>query len=230
MKLDQNVLAPLLKSPYLHLYFEQIGQFLEEEKKKRNQFYQWVTPKDKAEFIDGQIVMHSPVRSEHNVIAGLIYQLVNVYSIVNQLGYVGFDKVMIHLTRNSFEPDISFFSYEKSQHFTPEQLLFPAPDFVVEILSKSTEKIDRGIKMTDYALHGIAEYWLVNTQKRQIERYLLGSDSKYFLTRIYSVSDYIPCNAIAEFVVPVISIFDPNENVKALTTFMTGGKYEMIED
>ena len=37
-------------------------------------------------------------------------------------------------------------------------MIFPARDFVVEILSKSTAKKDKGIKHQDYAAHEIREY------------------------------------------------------------------------
>ena len=69
---------------------------------------------------------------------------------------------MISLTRNDYEPDLVFFSKEKANKFTEEQIIFPTPDFVVEILSKSTAKIDKTVKKEDYGLHGIQEYWIVD--------------------------------------------------------------------
>ncbi len=60
----------------------------------------------------------------------------------NNLGEVGAEKVMIALTRNDYEPDISFFSKEKASKFTDDQMLFPAPDFVVE-----TEYLNTGLLM-----------------------------------------------------------------------------------
>ncbi|MBM3882554.1 MAG: Uma2 family endonuclease [Verrucomicrobia bacterium] len=33
--------------------------------------------------------------------------------------------------------------------------------------------MDRGVKAEDYAAHGVAEYWLVDPQQEQIEKYLL---------------------------------------------------------
>ena len=69
---------------------------------------------------------------------------------------------MISLTRNDYEPDICYFNKEKSQHFTDDQLLFPAPDLVVEVLSKSTEQTDRTIKFKDYENHNVLEYWIIH--------------------------------------------------------------------
>ena len=39
---------------------------------------------------------------------------------------------------------------------------YPAPDFIAEILSPSTDERDRGIKFEDYAAHGVGEYWLLD--------------------------------------------------------------------
>ena len=62
-------------------------------------------------------------------------------------------------------PDICFWSKEKADGFLDDQMIFPAPDFVVEILSKSTTKNDRTIKHQDYAAHGIREYWIIDPNR-----------------------------------------------------------------
>jgi Uma2 family endonuclease len=53
------------------------------------------------------------------------------------------------------------------------QMRFPAPDFIAEILSPSTEENDRNIKSTDYAAHGVSEYWIIDPAYRIVEQYLL---------------------------------------------------------
>ena len=66
-----------------------------------------------------------------------------------------------------------------------------APDLVVEILSHSTAKNDRGPKMNAYAAAGVREYWIVDTANRSIEVYLL-SGEQYTLHEIYSIRpDYV---------------------------------------
>lgn len=214
MKTDL-ILKPLLASPQLPMYLAQIQDYLQEEAKKRTEFYNLITENDKAEFIQGEVILHSPVKRGHNTAASLLHQLINVYVIRNKLGEVGYDKLMIHLTRNSYEPDICFFGYEKSQHFTDEQMLFPAPDFVVEVLSKSTEKTDRGIKMIDYAASGVGEYWLIHPQKRVIEKYIL-EDNRYWMEKIYTIEDTIKSKVIKDFHISVIAVFDKIENMKEL--------------
>ncbi len=118
---------------------------LEEEARKRHEFREWLDEDIKAEFINGEIVMHSPVKKRHWQASDFLSRLLSVYTGINDLGQVGVEKVMIELTRNDYEPDICFFSKEKASAFADDQMLFPAPDLVVEILSKKTAKNDRGI-------------------------------------------------------------------------------------
>lgn len=50
------------------------------------------------------------------------------------------------------------------------------PRFVMEVLSDATEKYDRGEKMELYKKVEVAEYWIVDWRKRQVEIYLLVPD------------------------------------------------------
>jgi len=80
---------------------------------------------------------------------------------------------MVELTRNDYEPDLCFWGKEKSAGFTDETMLHPAPDFVVEILSKKTAKTDRTTKFQDYADHGVPEYWIIDPRIKTVEQYWL---------------------------------------------------------
>jgi len=66
-----------------------------------------------------------------------------------------------------------------------------APDLIVEVLSPSTAKRDRGYKMNLYADCGIKEYWIVDINNRAIEVYLL-YQNVYILDNIYALyPDYL---------------------------------------
>nr|WP_276600063.1 MULTISPECIES: Uma2 family endonuclease [unclassified Nannocystis] len=47
------------------------------------------------------------------------------------------------------------------------------PDWICEVLSPSTERIDRVRKQQLYARHGVPHYWLVNPIERVLEAYVL---------------------------------------------------------
>ncbi|MEO6039025.1 MAG: Uma2 family endonuclease [Saprospiraceae bacterium] len=213
----------LLERPDAVLQMQAVHNALAEEKIRRHDFYEWVTEGIKAEFINGEIIVHSPVKRRHWMITDLLSSIMSIYVRIKKIGVVGTEKVMIALTRNDYEPDLVFFSKEKADRFTAEQVLFPAPDFVVEILSKSTAKIDRTIKKADYAAHGVREYWIIDPDKQRIEQYILShDDTEYFPAKIYQLHDTITSIAVAGFEIPVNAIFDEAANVAALQRIMAG--------
>ncbi len=94
---------------------------------------------------------------------------------------------------------------------------FPAPDFVVEVLSPSTEKIDRGVKLDDYALHHqIREYWIIDCEEQSVEQYILrdGEAGYHLLSKV--VQGEISSTVIAGFKLPVQAIFDAEFNRQTL--------------
>lgn len=65
------------------------------------------------------------------------------------------------------------------------------PDLVVEVLSPSTARNDRGHMKAVYEAAGVREYWIVETETKSIEVYLL-KDGKFVLDDIYSIyPDYL---------------------------------------
>ncbi len=105
-------------------------------------------------------------------------------------------------------------------------MLFPAPDFVVEILSKNTAARDRGVKKDDYAAHGIPEYWIIDPFKQRIEQYILLSkkDTKYTPAKLYRLDEEIESHAIKGFVIPVQAIFDEAVNIETLQELIANTK------
>jgi Uma2 family endonuclease len=200
------ILDPILQSPRLKQYAEELQSYLKSEDEKRMGFYKTVTEQEKSEFINGNIITQSPVVLKHNVVVGRLYKLLSTFVSVNKLGFVGVEKILLRLTRNDFEPDICFFRKEKAIDFSDNTMFFPAPDFVVEVLSKSTEKIDRTIKMEDYALHGIKEYWIIDADKETIEQYLINSESIYEL-HVKVAEGIVHQTAIVGFDIEVASLF-----------------------
>lgn len=211
----------ILERPDAVLQFEKIQSALEDEQKRRQDFRNWVTEDVKAEFINGQIIVHSPVKKRHWNVTDLLSRVLSVYVSLKKLGRLGTEKVMIALTRNDYEPDLCFFKKEKADLFEDDQVLFPAPDFVVEILSKSTASDDRGTKKVDYAMHGVREYWIVDPVKQRIEQFILPSTGKeYFPAKVHQYGDMVESVAVQGFSIPVRAIFEEEANLEALQKLM----------
>ena len=96
MKTDA-LLEQVLESPKMSLYFQEIQHIFEEERQKRQRFYDTIHEDDKAEFINGEVIMHSPVWLEHNIAAGFLLVLLKTYVDRYELGFVGHEKIMISL-------------------------------------------------------------------------------------------------------------------------------------
>jgi Uma2 family endonuclease len=201
-----EILATLAKQPDAFQIMEEAQSFFEREREARRKFRDSLHEDVKAEFINGEIIIHPLTSYEHwNTSANLSTHLYH-YVKQNDFGKVGVEKVMVHLTRNDYEPDICFFSKEKVAQFRPGQLLFPAPDFIVEILSPTTETNDRTLKMTDYAAHGVTEYWIIDPVQQSIEQYLL--EQRNFLLHVKLVKEgTIYSKAIVGYTVKLEDIF-----------------------
>lgn len=213
----------LLKRPDLPQVVERLNALLADEQRRRQAFRQWVTPGVKAEFISGEVVLHSPVKRRHWKVVDLLSSLLSIYVRTKGLGVVGTEKILIALTRNDYEPDIVFFSREKAEAFTDDQLLFPAPDFIVEVLSKKTAATDHGVKKQDYAAHGVPEYWIVDPEQQRIEQYYLAllTDKTYLPPRVHSRADTIESRVISGFAIPVLAAFDEAINLETLRQLTT---------
>jgi len=68
---------------------------------------------------------------------------------------------------NVFQPDILFVSPERA-HILTDAGAEGAPDFLVEILSPRTAKLDLENKRRQYARHGVDELWIIDPESRTV--------------------------------------------------------------
>ncbi|MCB9434723.1 MAG: Uma2 family endonuclease [Ardenticatenaceae bacterium] len=217
---EQHLLEQLIASPKLPQYAQQLQAVLAREVLKRQDFYNQISEDDKAEFINGEIILHSPVRLRHNTASGNLYRLLSSYVIAYDLGYVGHEKIMVSLTRNDYEPDVCYFAKNTASQFQPDQMRFPAPDLAVEVVSKSTEANDRGIKFADYAAHGVQEYWIIDPEAETVEQYQL-EEGEYVL-QVKAKTGTIESTTVAGFIIPIRAIFDETVSREALRMLLRG--------
>ena len=62
--------------------------------------------------------------------------------------------------------------------------IYGVPDMVVEVLSKSTRKIDLSLKKNSYEACGVKEYWIIDPWTKFVDVYLL-RDGKYIFDEQY---------------------------------------------
>ena len=179
-----------------------------------------MTDAEKVEFIDGEVVMHSPARNMHLIAQMNIQQLLTVYAVQQGAGAVRGEKCLCVFPRNDYEPDVAFFGRDKAATFTPNTMKFPVPDLAVEVLSVSTVSRDRGVKFDDYAAQGVAEYWIVDPDMEVIEQYL-ARDGQFEL-KLKSNSGDLTSPTLGGLTLPIKDFFDPQENLAALQSLVQG--------
>jgi Uma2 family endonuclease len=207
------VLEPLLQSPRLPHLLVELNDLFAREKSVRERLHGGLDSADSLEFINGQIVSPPPVDFAHINARKHLAHLLSVHVERHGLGWAG-SGIFVTLTRNDFEPDIVFYGSEKAAALKPDQLQFPAPDLVVEVLSETTEARDRGVKLEDYAAHGIREYWLLDPEREFVEQYELMGD-RYTL-RVKQTDGTLRSEIVPGFAIPVRAVFDRALNLQTL--------------
>ena len=89
------------------------------------------------------------------------------------------DEPELHLGEEWLVPDLAGWRRERMPQLPTEAHFSMAPDWVCEVLSPSTEEIDRTEKLDIYAEYGVPHLWLANPLLRVLEVYRLGADGTY---------------------------------------------------
>ena len=124
----------------------------------------WMDAPDdqKAELINGVMVMAPPPLEIHEKLYGFLFRLLGDYVEDHELGEVRGSRTGVELAPDQvYEPDILFVARERLDIIERKGLV-GAPDFVIEILSASTAPYDRGDKLRTYERAGVRELWLID--------------------------------------------------------------------
>ncbi len=212
-----TLLEAMLDSPELPQQVEKLTRALVDERARREQFYADMTPEKKMEFVNGAVVMHSPVKRRHAEASDRLFRLLSIYVDRHSLGWASHEKILVTMTRNDYEPDVVFFRQEVAQDLAADRMKFPAPDFIAEVLSPSTEANDRRLKRRDYAAHGVGEYWIVDPEARSIEQLVL-RHGDYECRGVWTGEEPVTSTAVAGFSIPASAVFDVAANLAAFAS------------
>lgn len=214
--MSTSLLDPLKASPLYPELVQEAQADLAREHALRVKFYNDITPEHKWEFINGEVILHSPALHRHLMATKRLFRLMDTHCLMRACGEVHVEKAMTSFPRNDYEPDICFFGIAKASMLTPDTLRFPVPDLIVEVLSPSTEARDRGVKFTDYASHGVREYWLVDPVAESVEVHRLAEGS--YAPAARETEGVVLSEVIPGLEVPVRAIFDDAVNREAVRT------------
>ncbi len=126
------------------------------------------------EIFEGELIMTPAPSRAHQQAHSNLFRIIANYVAEGKLGELYSAPFDVYFDEETVvEPDILFVSKDRL-YIIDEQKVNGAPDLVVEIVSASTEKHDRGFKFKRYAEEGIKEYWIVDPTSKVLEVYTLG--------------------------------------------------------
>lgn len=158
----------------------------------------------RAELIDGQIYNMTPPNRIHQRLVSQISKVIGNHIDSNNGScevYPSPFAVFLNADdKNYVEPDISIICNTNN---LSDRGCEGAPDWIIEITSPSTQKMDYGIKLFKYRTAGVQEYWIVNPQKQIVNVYDFKSDQT---TGLYSFDDSIPVGIYPGFSIRIIDL------------------------
>lgn len=132
------------------------------------------------EIIGGEKVKSSSSNIKHGIILSALATSFGVYVRKQRLGYLFMNMAVCLPDGNILKPDFIFISDANGAIVTENlnDIIRGVPDFVVEILSKSTMRRDLNVKKDIYEANGVKEYWIIDPWRESISIYLL-RDGKF---------------------------------------------------
>ena len=125
-----------------------------------------------AEWVEGEVTFMSPVSLDHQLMAGFLATVIRIYVEQHELGVVLIGPFYMKLPGYGAQPDVLVILKENEGRLQETFLDGPA-DLVVEVISPESVERDRVKKFDDYQAAGIAEYWLIDPERRTAEFYQL---------------------------------------------------------
>lgn len=146
---------------------------------------------ERAELIDGQIYDMAPPSRKHQSISGELFTIIKNY--IRSKGgscepYIAPFAVFLNGDdRNYVEPDISVIC-DRSK--LTDKGCLGAPDWIIEVVSPSSRRMDYYIKLFKYQTAGVREYWIVDPDKKRITAY----DIEHEDVQDYTFDDLVKVN------------------------------------
>ncbi|MGI8821594.1 MAG: Uma2 family endonuclease [Chthoniobacterales bacterium] len=129
------------------------------------------------QLIEGDLYRAPAPNRYHQVISRNLEYILLKYLEENPIGDLYDAPFDVYLDQyNVFQPDICVVMNDRLSILT-DAGAEGAPDFVVEILSPKTARLDRDNKRRVYATSGVRELWIIAPETRRIEVYLLAQDA-----------------------------------------------------
>ena len=129
-----------------------------------------------AEVVDGELFLSPRPAPRHALASSRLGSLLDAPFGLGRGGPGGWlilDEPELHLIDDIMVPDLAGWRIERMPRLPSEAYFSVAPDWICEVLSPSTKRLDRMKKFPRYGKHGVAHAWFVDPDERSLETYSL---------------------------------------------------------
>ncbi len=160
--------------------------------------------RNRYETIAGELFVTPAPSLRHQAVLARLHLVIGAYVERHRLGHVWFAPLdVVYGPMTLVEPDLLFVAAARRDVLT-EQEVTAAPDLVVEVLTPSTARTDRGRKRALYQETGVREYWIVDAEQNRVEIWRPGAMEAEVQS---DVLPWQPDLAIAALTIDLTSIF-----------------------
>lgn len=154
---------------------------------------------ERAELIDGNIYYMAPPSRKHQRIITELSTIINNYIKANngscEVDLAPFAVFLNENDKTYVEPDISVIC---DKNKLTDKGCKGAPDWIIEIVSPSSKRMDYSIKLFKYRSSGVREYWIVDIDKNRVTVWNFEDDSMEDMEE-YTLSDKVKVNIYDDF-------------------------------
>lgn len=158
----------------------------------------------RAELIDGQIYYMSSPSRIHQALLAELFMEIKTYIRQNhgqcQIYPAPFAVFLNKDNRNYVEPDISVIC---DRNKLDDRGCNGAPDWIIEIVSPSSRRIDYFIKLFQYQISGVREYWIIDPEKEKVLVYQFAAEDG----EEYTFDDCIPVGIYEDLTIDFKKIY-----------------------
>ncbi len=167
----------------------------------------------RVEFTDGRLEFLPMPTEVHQELIAFLYAALLTYVNVRTLGKVHFSGIRLRIRKDKIrEPDIIFL--HKDHFHARHNRVWDGADLVMEVVSDDPkdQKRDYETKLADYAEAKIAEYWIIDYERRTVLVNRLDSD-RYGLHGEFAPGQQAASALLSGFTVDVAALFDAAKDV-----------------
>jgi len=147
---------------------------------------------NRYEVVQGELLMTAAPLVSHQRILRNLFSMLDKYVAAKNWGEVFFAPIEIYLGNEDFvQPDLVCVAKARLE-IVKEKNIVGAPDLVVEILSPSTARTDRVLKMNTYARHRVPHYWIVDPAAQTLEAFEWANDAYRLIAARSEAEDFAP--------------------------------------